>query len=229
MNQVSRLGSAVSVEGMPDTIELDSPEAMHDLQVFVKRADSVSDGVVRLRASQGVLRVTVCTFAPLGILDQAPTVLGMRILRTAESREHDLLLSGRALLDRFARLDKADVRLEIPPTRETAAWAGRDVPRDEWRRLASLETAVLNGVALAGIAEVAAALPDNPGELLVREVREQVWNRPLDIYPGLTSATAFTGHILGFFSRDEAATVYQSDRWLRLSTSVGHVLVFQRA
>lgn len=213
---------------MPDSIELDSPEAMHDLRVFVQRADSVSDGVVRLRASQGALRATVCTFAPLGILDQAPTILGMRIFRIADRMDSDLLLSGRALLDRFARLDDDSVSLEIPPTRETAAWAGRDVPRDDWRRLDSLETSVLNGVALAGIAEVAAALPDNPGELLVREVRDHVWNRPLENYPELTSATALTGHILGFFSRDAVATVYQSDRWLRLSTSVGHVLVFLR-
>lgn len=213
---------------MAETIELDSAQALLDLRTFVQRAEQSSDGVVRFRSSDATVRVTVCTFAPLGILDSAPTVLGMRIFRTPSHETRDLLLSGRALLDRFARLEPEASAIEIPPTRETAPWAGRDVPQNDWQRGEDLEVAMLNGIALAGIAEVADALPDNPGELLVREIRDHVWNRELAGTATLTAAVAFTGHVLGFFSKDSVATVYRSGRWTRVSTSVGHVLVFRR-
>lgn len=209
-------------------IELNSPEALHDLRVFLQRSESVSDGVVRLRCSQGALRATVCTFAPLGILDTAPTVLGMRIFPALEQEQFDLLLSGRAMLDRFAHLNAEATAIGVPPTRETAAWAGQDAPQDDWQRVSDIDTAVLNGVALAGIAEVAQALPDHPGEILVREVREHVWNRNLDGCDIVTGAAALTGHILGFFGRDPVASVYQAERWTRVTTSVGHVLMFRR-
>lgn len=172
--------------------------------------------------------MTICTFSPVGILDTAATVLGMRIFRTSSPDERDLLLSGRALLDRFARLDSDATSLEIPPVRETAPWAGRDVPKDQWEWVEEVDVAVLNGIALAGITEVASALPDNPGEVLVREVREHVWNRPVEGSHTLTAAAAFTGHILGFFSKDAVASVFQCERWTRVTTSVGHVLVYTR-
>jgi len=116
----------------------------------------------------------------------------------------------------------------LPPVRETASWSGVDAPQGEWVRVAELSASALNGIALAGIAEVARALPDNPGDLIVREVREQVWGQVLSQFSALTGASAFTAHILGFLSNQDRAQVFESGRWLRLSTSSGHVLVYRR-
>jgi hypothetical protein len=213
---------------MSTAIRLDDSQSVSDFRVLLQRAEKSTDGVIRLRADQGILRATVCTFAPFGLLDAAPTVLGMRTFAETNLTEMDALLSIRSLLDRLARTEPTETLLSMPATRETASWAGVDAPQGNWVEVAELAAGELTGVALAGIAEVAQALPENPGELIVREVRQQVWARELSGFSELTSASAFTAHMLGFLTNQSSARVYQSGRWLRLSTSSGHVLVYRR-
>ncbi|WP_244301023.1 hypothetical protein [Leucobacter insecticola] len=78
-------------------------------------------------------------------------------------------------------------------------------------------------MAADGIARVAEALPENPGELVVQQVRGAVWGA--EIAPGLPAAAAFAGETLGFFSGDDPARLSKSLTWTRLSTGRGHVLV----
>jgi len=213
---------------MSTAIQFDDDRSVSDFKVFLQRAEKSTDGVVRLRADRGTVRATVSTFAPFGLLDSAPTVLGMKIFSEETAQDLDALVNIRALLDRLARSEPQETELPLPPMRETAPWAGVDAPQGDWVAAGEIPTSMLNGIALAGISEVAQALPDNAGELIVREVRQQVWSRELSDFPQLTTGVAFTAHILGFLSNTENAHVFESGRWLRLTTRSGHVLVYRR-
>lgn len=219
---------AVKLELMSAILQLGDDQSLSDLRVFLHRAEKSTDAVVRLRAEDNVLRASVCTFSPFGLLDASPTILGMRTFAELSGTRLDTLLSIRGLLDRIARLAPDETIVPIPPIRETAAWAGVDAPRGDWAFVSELPVALLTGAALAGIAEVADALPENPGELIVREVRQQVWGRPIADGGQLTAATAFTAHMLGFLASHDVVRVFSSGRWMRISTPSGHVLVYQR-
>lgn len=209
-------------------LEFEDAQSVADARLFLERASGVTDGVVRFTASGSVLRTTVCTFAPLGILEQVPTVLGMRTFTERSGSTFDAVLSARSILDRIAHLQPGDTVLGIPPVRESAAWVGVDSPKSGWVATGQVSTESLNGVALAGIAEVADALPEKPGEVLVREVRGHVWGSSLMELPELPKSVAFTAHMLGFLSQDAPALVFESGQWMRLSTKTGHVLVYRR-
>lgn len=213
---------------MSTVIQFDDDRSVSDFKVFLQRAERSTDGVVRLRAERGTLRATVSTFAPFGLLDSSPTVLGMKIFSEQTAIDLDTLVNIRALMDRLARSEPQQTLLPLPPMRETASWAGVDAPQGGWIATGEIAASSLTGFALAGISEVAEALPNNAGELIVREVRQQVWSRELSEFPQLTSGVAFTSHILGFLSNQESAQLFESGRWLRLTTRSGHVLVYRR-
>jgi hypothetical protein len=63
--------------------------SLADLQVFLGRAGRVEDGSVRLIADGSVLAVYVAVFYPSGLLDQSPTVLGLRTFALVEPVEFD--------------------------------------------------------------------------------------------------------------------------------------------
>ena len=213
---------------MADSLTLQDPEALTDFRIFLERASQCTDGVVRVTSGDSVARVTVCTFSPFGLLDTSPTVLGMRTFADESASRFDAVLSTRGLLDRIAHLEPGSAVLTIPPMRETATWVGVVPPQGEWRELGNIPVSTLNGSALAGIAEVADALPDNPGELVTREVRSLIWGAPLDTNFELPRAVAFTAHMLGFLAGTAAVRIYESERWMRASTPFGHVLVYRR-
>lgn len=199
--------------------------SLTDLQRFLERAQHICDGAVRFTANEGTLRATVCAFQPFGLLDASPTVLGMRVFKEGSGIELDALLSARAMLDRIAHLPEAETELGIPPMRETAVWVGIEPPKGNWQHLKDFEPEILTDVAVRGIEEVADALPDQPGELLVREIREKVWGSEFE---GLPKSAAFTAHMLGFLRPGEPVRVLESGKWMRLSTTAGHVLFYRR-
>lgn len=213
---------------MSHSLQFEDFEALSDFRTFLERATHCTDGVVRLTSGNGVLRATVCTFSPFGLLDTAPTVLGMRVFAETSDAECDALLSVRGMLDRIAHLDPGSVTLGIPPMRETATWVGIEPPQSGWLRRHTLDASQLNGSALAGIAEVAEALPDQPGDMLVREVRAKIWGAPSSNEIELPRSVAFTAYMLGFLASAQNADLFEAERWMRVSTPTGHVLVYRR-
>lgn len=210
---------------MATLLTLEDHFSLSDLQHFLERANQISDGTARFTAHDNTLRVTVCAFQPFGLLDTSPTVLGMRVFKEGSGIDIDALLSLRAMLDRIAHAPNGTSELGIPPMRETAVWVGIEPPKGNWQHLKDIDAEELADIALRGISEIAEALPDQPGELVVREVREKVWGAEIEGFP---KSVAFTAHMLGFLRKGEPVRMLQSGRWLRFSTSAGHVLVYLR-
>ncbi|OUE21830.1 hypothetical protein BFL36_10750 [Clavibacter michiganensis] len=217
--------------------------ALGDLQTFLGRSARVDDGAVRLIGSGGVLAVYTSVLQPAGLLDRAPTVLGLRTFAAETQAPVDSVVPIRALLDRLARLEgpatgspEEPVGVLVPPDTATAPWAGISPPRVGWERLADAPAAALRTAARAGIDEVAAAVPTGIGEQIVSRVRGEVWGRPVDGAPDVLAGGAFAAYSLGFLGPDPAPDAVADDEeppvavlrtgpWTRLTTARGHVLV----
>jgi hypothetical protein len=222
--------------------------ALGDLQTFLGRSARIDDGAVRLIGSGGVLAVYTCVLQPAGLLDRAPTVLGLRTFAADTQAPVDSVVPIRALLDRLARLEGPatgspgePVGVLVPPDTATAPWAGISPPRAGWERLPDTTADVLRDAARAGIEEVAAAVPTGIGEQIVTRVRGEVWGRPVDGAPDVVAGGAFAAYGLGFLGPDpdpdpaapaapvddvEApVAVLRAGSWTRLTTARGHVLV----
>ena len=209
--------------------------ALGDLQVFLSRAARVDEGSVRLIGGGGVLAVYVSVLHPAGLLDQSPTVLGLRTFALASQEDFDAVVPVRSLLARIesAVESSADtlgepVAVSLPMSVNTVTWAAITPPRGGWVALDAVPSAVLEEAARAGIAEVAEAIPTGTGEALVHKVRTEVWGRPLDDPDYVPAGAGFAAVSLGFLGDDEAASVFESGAWTRLSTRRGHVLVKRR-
>ncbi|MFS4506447.1 hypothetical protein ACMA46_09450 [Clavibacter sp. Sh2141] len=217
--------------------------ALGDLQTFLGRSARVDDGAVRLIGSGGVLAVYTSVLQPAGLLDRAPTVLGLRTFAAETQAPVDSVVPIRALLDRLARLEGPatgspgePVGVLVPPDTATAPWAGISPPRAGWERIADVAAATLRDAARAGIDEVAAAVPTGIGEQIVTRVRGEVWGRPVEGAPDVLAGGAFAAYSLGFLGPDPApdavaddgeapVAVFRTGPWTRLTTSRGHVLV----
>lgn len=215
---------------VPAPLDLLDHPTRDDLRVFLERLQRSGEPEVRLVARDGVLAVFGCTNPPSGLTDPGPVVLGMRAfaLRPTADGEPprdslDVTVEGRALLDRLARLHPMGLELEIPPMTVAVAWAGVLPPRGGWEPGGTIDLESLREVAREGIARVAAALPQDPGDAVVRRVRREVWGT--EIAPGLPAAAAFAAEMLGFLRGAGPATLARSRAWRRLSTEAGHVLV----
>ncbi|MGJ8722832.1 MAG: hypothetical protein ACSHW9_13415, partial [Salinibacterium amurskyense] len=86
---------------MTATFTLVDSLALGDLQVFLGRAARVDEGSVRLIGGAGVLAVYVSVLHPAGLLDQSPTVLGLRTFALASKDEFDAVVPVRSLLARI--------------------------------------------------------------------------------------------------------------------------------
>ncbi|MBT1636511.1 hypothetical protein [Clavibacter michiganensis] len=217
--------------------------ALGDLQTFLGRSARVDDGAVRLIGSGGVLAVYTSVLQPAGLLDRAPTVLGLRTFAAETQAPVDSVVPIRALLDRLARLEGPatgspgePVGVLVPPDTATAPWAGISPPRAGWERLADVPAAALRAAARAGIEEVAAAVPTGIGEQIVSRVRGEVWGRPVEGAPDVPAGGAFAAYSLGFLGPDPAPDAVADDEeppvavlrtgpWTRLTTARGHVLI----
>jgi hypothetical protein len=222
--------------------------ALGDLQTFLGRSARIDDGAVRLIGSGGVLAVYTCVLQPAGLLDRAPTVLGLRTFAADTQAPVDSVVPIRALLDRLARLEGPatgspgePVGVLVPPDTATAPWAGISPPREGWERLPDTTADVLRDAARAGIEEVAAAVPTGIGEQIVTRVRGEVWGRPVDGAPDVVAGGAFAAYGLGFLGPDPdpaaptaaaaaddaepPVAVLRAGSWTRLTTARGHVLV----
>lgn len=212
---------------------LSDSHAISDLTVFVQRAARLGSDTVRLQAANGVLTVTVPILVARGILDDGPTVLGLRTMREHGGGTIDRVVALRAITERLARpaqlADDGAVVLRMPDAEQHVAWAGTAVPQHGWQRRAELLAADIAAVAAEGIARVAAALPQNPGEAITERVRSEVWGQPEPALADAPAGAAFAADGLGFLPKPmERVGMWQTEAWSRLSSQSGHVLIRQR-
>ena len=223
---------------MTRTFSLVDTQSLDDLQVFLARAARIEEGAVRLIGGSGVLAVYVAVFYPVGLLDESPTVLGLRTFALAPgpggpAAPFDEVVPIRSLLTRLENAQAqrlagtapdGPVTISLPMPVNTVTWTAISPPRGGWHGLPSTSAAVLDAAARAGIDEVAAALPQGAGEQIVRRVRSEVWSRPI---PGLEYVPAGAGFAalgLGFLGDDDVR-IFETGPWTRLTTQRGHVLI----
>ncbi|MEQ1737460.1 MAG: hypothetical protein ABL886_13780 [Rhodoglobus sp.] len=211
-------------------------QTLEDLQVFLARAARIEEGSVRLIAGSGVLAAYIAVLYPVGLLDESPTVLGLRTFALVPApdgavAEFDVVVPIRSLLTRVEKADHehpGTITISLPMEVNTVTWAAISPPRGGWHASGVSTGEVLDAAARSGIDEVAGALPDGAGEQIVRKVRSEVWARPI---PGLEDVPAGAGFAalgLGFLGDDEVR-VFESGPWTRLTTQRGHVLVKRKA
>lgn len=220
---------------MSQTFSLVDSLSLGDLQVFLSRAQRVEDGSVRLIAGSGVLAVYVAVLVPAGLLDESPTVLGLRTFALTGADNFDVVVPVRSLLERLNRLQgeivdpTAPVIVSLPMQVNTVTWTAISPPRGGWKALESVEVSVLEAVAKSGIDEVAAAIPTGTGEQIVQRVRSEVWGHPISGLEYVPAGAAFAGLSLGFLGGPGPVRIYETGPWTRLTSERGHVLVKRRA
>lgn len=204
---------------MPHRLLFPDASTAADVLTFAQRAARLGDGAIRLQAHDGTLAVTCAPLAPRSLLDQTPTVLGMRVVRVDPELVCDLVVEGSALAtagDPHA--------LVLPDSAVTATWAGVSPPRSGWAPAGELAAAALAARAQWGIATVAETVPADPGEDAVHAVRARVWGAGDDALGGLPLGVAFAAFALGFIVGEEWAAVRVNGPWTRVSLARGHVL-----
>ncbi|MFV0373123.1 hypothetical protein [Microbacterium sp.] len=197
-------------------------ETAADALTFSGRAAAVGDGTVRLRAVDGVLAMTCAPLAPVTLLDDTPTVIGMRALPVDPELVCDLVVEASALTPTGA------ASVVLPEVAVSVPWAGIAPPRAGWERVGMIDSAVIEARAAWGSAAVARALPSHPGEDVVRTVRASVWGEADDDLGGLPRGVAFAARALGFLGEGEPAGRFRAGPWSRVSLRRGHVLSRRR-
>lgn len=221
---------------MSNTFSLTDALSLDDLHLYLSRARRIEDGAVRLVAGSGVLAVYTGVIFPMGLLDESPTVLGLRTFALSDGAEFDAVVPIRSLMERLVRLQGAEreegspVTVGVPIEVNTATWAAISPPKGGWRSVSEVEATVLDATAHAGIAEVAEAIPTGTGEQLVHRVRSEVWGKGIPGFEYIPAGAAFGALSLGFLGdpASGAVGVFETGPWTRLSSPRGHVLVRRR-
>jgi hypothetical protein len=193
-----------------------------DLRVFLERASKLGCEHVRLVGSGTTLAAYVGVLVPIGLLDTAPTVLGLRVFERAASETLDAVVTIRGMLDRLAR---SELSFELPVPEAGIAWTGMSAPRGGWEPVGLLSSSELEAIARAGIDEIAGS--NGLGTIIVTRARREVWGRPISssaTAAQLVSGAAFAAFGLGFLGLDEPR-LSRSANWMRLTTDRGHILV----
>jgi len=218
---------------MSSRLLLAEPQASTDLDTFLGRAVQVEDGSARVVATGGVLAVYVPVLFPSGLLDDSATILGLRTFALADAEaDVDLVVPMSSLRARAAA--SGGVELGVPTPVYSVTWAGVVPPRTGWQPVGEpISTRLLADIADEGIREVAAALPENAGEAIVRQVRSMVWGEAITGAEALPSGAALAAAALGFLppagAPPELGTIHEVGPWTRLTLSRGHVLVKRRS
>ncbi len=203
--------------------------ALTDLLTYLGRADRINRASARLTAEQGVLAVYTAVLHPAGLLDETPTVLGLRTIEVPAEDELDEVVPIASLTARLQGVDASAaglITVPLPAPVHTVTWSGIAPPRAGWVAVDQVGADTLIEVARAGSAEVAAALGGNTGEKLVQRVRTEVWGRPIPGLEHVPAGAAFAAATLGFVVDPlEQIPVYESGPWTRLSAERGHILV----
>ncbi len=214
---------------MKNTFQLLDEQTALDLKSYLTRARKMDQkGAVRLRAFGTLLTAYVAPLFTASILDDGPTVLGLRTMELKSEAEINILVPIQAVLDRLA------FELERPATEERfifdmvsterIPWAGVSPPRTGWVEAGFLSEELLTNTAKKGITEVAETIPESVGGPIAARIRAEVWGRAIDVESKVPAGAAFAAAGLGFLVKDQNVPVFHSQGWVRLSTEFGHVL-----
>jgi len=214
---------------MKNDFQLLDQQTALDLRTFLTRAKKMDPkGVARLRAFGALLTVYVAPLFTANILDDGPTVLGLRTMELKQEAEINVLLPIQAVLDRIAfELEKPEAEQSFVfslESSERVPWAGVSPPRTGWVEATSLPEYMLTGVARKGITEVAETIPESVGGPIAARIRSEVWGRAIDLDSKVPAGAAFAAAGLGFLTEGEMVPVFHSQGWVRLSSQFGHVL-----
>ena len=185
-------------------------------------------GAVRLRAFGNLLTAYVAPLFTANIMDDGPTVLGLRTMELKGETEMNILVPIQSVLDRLALelekpSDKERFVFDMQST-ERVPWAGVSPPRTGWVEAATLSEHMLTNVAKRGIAEVAETIPESVGGPIAARIRAEVWGRAIDLDSKVPAGAAFAAAGLGFLVKDKDVPVFHSQGWVRISSEYGHVL-----
>ena len=212
---------------MKNEFKLQDRHSVEDLQAYLLRAKRLDkDGLVRFRAFGAVLAAYVAPIFAGSLMDNGPTVLGLRTTELAENSELDAIVPIANVLDRLAKLLADDPRkwiLELPDSLK-APWAGISPPRTGWEPLIEIPEPELTQIAKDGIAEVADTIPEAVGGPIAARIRGEIWGRQMKFGSRIPTGAAFVAAGLGFLTENEMVQVYQAQGWVRLSSEHGHVL-----
>lgn len=215
----------MSAADVQTVLDLGDGEAVADLRTFVSRARTVDpNGAIRLQAVGSVLATYVCVLRPRALGEATPTVLGMRALRLARPADVDTTVPMASVSDRLAHMGADDALLDVPSSSVHVAWAAVTPPRGPWTPVGTVSSEILSAAAAAGMGEVAAMVPEQPGAAVVDGVRAAVWGRDVEGVEGVPSGAAFAAEALGFLQAGEQLQLFMSGAWLRVSSPRGHIL-----
>lgn len=225
---------SVSLEGfigcsldreMAHSFTLVSDHARRDALQYVERAMRVNNQSARLIATQDALLMYVGVLFPRGLLDQTPTVLGLRVFALAAPADFDVIVPLESLAHRLRvaeGLEPAEV--QVPAEVQSLSWASVTPPQEGWRRRLGVNAQALKSAAEQGVTEVAKALPDSVGEAIVQKVRAEVWGASIPGHKRIPAGAGFAADALGFLV-DKSLSVHTVDNWVRVSSKAGYVLV----
>ncbi len=227
---------------MGTTFTLPDVASLGDLRTYLGRAARVEDGSVRLIADSGVLAVYTAILYPLGLLDELPTVLGLRTFSLAEPATIDAVVPLASLQERLRLLAEAQdaehaegadptratpIEVELPLEVNTVTWAAISPPAVGGSRCPTSRRS-------SSSAPRRPASPRSPRPSRRTPGRDrppgpsEVWGRPIPMIEHLPAGAGFAGESLGFLGHDPVR-VFETGPWSRLTTSRGHVLVKRRA
>jgi len=216
---------------MTRTLRLVDAQSVDGLQAFLASAARVEDGTVRLIVDSGVLAAYVAVLHPTGLLDETPTVLGLRTFVIEGRESFDVVVPQRSLAQRLAHArpatsDALPVAVGLPMEVNSMTWTGINPPREGWCSTGTVAGDAIERAARTGVDEVAATLPDSADGALLRRLRADVWGRQVPELGDAVAGVAFAALVLGLLDRDPSggAVLYESGPWTRLTTAQGHVL-----
>lgn len=201
-----------------------------DLQAYLTRAKRLDPaGMVRVRAFGQVLACYVSPIFAGSLMEQGPTVLGLRTSELLEDAEVDIVAPITAVLDRLAALVANDENWKgkyhvVLPDSVRAPWSGIQPPRSGWELVGEVSEEQLTQIAKDGIAEVADSLPESVGGPIAARIRGEIWGRSMEGDSPVPTGAAFVAAGLGFLTENEVVPIYQTQGWIRLSPMNGHVL-----
>lgn len=206
-------------------------QSARDLQSYLTRAKRLDpEGLVKISAFGKLLAMYVAPIFAVGLMDESPTIIGLRTSELAEDAEIETMVPIQAILDRLARLFDSGATafvVEVPPSSQRAAWAGIAAPRSGWVETDSIKEQELTEIARAGIKEAQDTLPTSVGGPIAARIRGEIWGRGITAHTRVPTGAAFVLAGLGFMTEGETVSIYETDRWVRLSTDFGHVLARQ--
>lgn len=210
---------------MANTFSLESTQARLDAIQLLERAARVNNGSARLIAVGEFLQVYVGILIPRGLLDQTPTVLGLRVFRLLEPQTFDVVVPLDSLIHRLTVTNEENgVETRVPAEVASLSWASITPPREGWRRRLSVSAEALTLAAEEGVKKVADVVPETIGESVLQKVRAEVWGGIIDGHKRIPAGAAFAADALGFLS-EKSLSVNSLDKWIRLTSKSGYVLV----